>query len=253
MNYRNPTLLVALLACGLASPVAAQPPEPEIDPMVLAAGYLAHHPDVRNRREGFEALRDGLEQAAFAAFKRAARHADKPSQAMLGHMLWNGIGVARDRPQAYAWMDLAAERHYPRLLIEREKYWAKLSAAERRQAIEVGQPLLAEFGDAAAKPRMARELRRGARARTGSRTGGPSGRISIIIPGGFDTIANLVNNGNPGGGMSIDASEYYRDRYWQPEAYWAWQDELWGAPNTGEVDVGAPARVRGDAAREDGG
>lgn len=246
MNHLNRMLLVASIACGLASPVCAQETSHKPDALVVSAGYLSYHPDARERLEGFQAMKAGLSDAAFSAFKRAAHYADKPSQAMLAYMLWNGIGVERNRPLAYAWMDLAAERYYPQFLIEREKYWAALTAAERKRAIEVGQPILAEFGDDAAKPRLARQLRRGARQRTGSRTGGPSGPVRIIVAGGGDILGN-VNNGNPSSATTIDAADYYQDRYWKPKAYWAWQDEIWGKPRTGTVDVGPATK----ATRED--
>src|SRR3546814_4667293 len=68
-------------------------------------------------------------------------------------------------------MDLAAERMYPNFVILRERYWKRLDAQQRRNAIERGQPLLAEYGDDAAKPRMERKLRIANHQVTGSRLG----------------------------------------------------------------------------------
>src|SRR3546814_9324706 len=68
-------------------------------------------------------------------------------------------------------MDLAAERMYPSFVILRERYWKRLDAQQRRNAIERGQPLLAEYGDDAAKPRMERKLRIANHQVTGSRLG----------------------------------------------------------------------------------
>ncbi len=61
-------------------------------------------------------------------FLRAARYADKPSQAMIAQMLWNGDGVPVDRVMAYVWADLAAERGYPAFIATREKFWSELNA-----------------------------------------------------------------------------------------------------------------------------
>ena len=58
-------------------------------------------------------------------------------------MYWKGLGVVRDRPIGYAWMDLAAERMYPNFTILRERYWSELDQAEQAAAIERGQALLA--------------------------------------------------------------------------------------------------------------
>src|SRR3546814_6828921 len=80
-------------------------------------------------------------------FLRAARYADKPSQAMVAEMHWRGLGVPQDRELGYAWMDLAAERMYPNFVIKRERYWQLLDADQRSNAIERGQQLLAEYGD----------------------------------------------------------------------------------------------------------
>ncbi len=188
------------------------------DPSVLAAVlYTSAHPDLYNRSLGFRSLEDGLAEAAHGQFLRAARHADKPSQAMLAEMYWKGLGVPRDRATAYAWMDLAAERHYRGFILLREAYWAELDEAERARALEVGQGLYAEYGDDVAKPRQERAMQRARRATTGSRTGFV-GALKVRVPG-------------PGGSsVEVDGSRFYAARYWQPEDYWAWQDEIWISP-----------------------
>jgi hypothetical protein len=197
------------------------------DPAVLAAVlYTSAHPDLYNRSLGFRSLEDGLPEAAHGQFLRAARHADKPSQAMLAEMYWKGLGVPRDRATGYAWMDLAAERHYRGFILLREAYWAELDEAERARALEVGQALYAEYGDDVAKPRQERAMQRARRATTGSRTGFV-GALKVRVPG-------------PGGStVEVDGSRFYAARYWRPEAYWAWQDEIWISPLPAtRVDVG---------------
>src|SRR3546814_7752095 len=104
-------------------------------------------------------------------FLRAARYGDKPAQAMLAEMYWKGTGVAQDRPRGYAWMDIAAERRFPNFVILRERYWSSLDARERERAIDVGRPLMDEYGDASAGPRLAKVLRRYQHGSTGRRLG----------------------------------------------------------------------------------
>src|SRR3546814_11625453 len=117
---------------------------------------------------------------AMDPFLRAARYADKPAQAMSAEMHWRGLGVPQDRELGYAWMDLAAERMYPNFVIKRERYWQLLDADQRSNAIERGQQLLAEYGDDAAQPRLAKVLRQDRAATTGSPAGFVGGGLQNI-------------------------------------------------------------------------
>lgn len=207
--------------------------EPDIAPELLTEGFLAAHPDIRWRREGLHAFHEKRYDEAHAMFRRAASYADKASMAMLAEMYWKGLGVAQDRPIAYAWMDLAAERMYPNFTILRERYWGQLGKAEQDAAIERGQALLAEYGDDAAKPRLERILRTEGRKVTGSRTG--SVGFVRIIP---------MTGPMAGKNTYLRAEDYYRKDYWEPQRYWAWQDEVWKAPQKENVDVGDVQQVR---------
>lgn len=227
---------IAMLGLGLAfsSQLLAQEPNeaPKPDVVVQTQGFLVYHPDIDFRGKGLRAFQDGFLGDAVTYFTKAARYADKASQAMIGEMHWNGNGVPQDRALAYAWMDLAAERLYPTFLANRERYWQALSEAERERAIEVGLPLYEEYGDDVAKPRLERELRRGQRNITGSRVGFV-GALEIRIAG-------------PGGEpISISGEQYYADKYWRAERYWEWTDEIWSAPPKGRVDVGELERLSG--------
>lgn len=198
-----------------------------IDPQVLTEGFLASHPDLRWRGEAFAEYEKENYELALTYLMRAARHADKPSQAVIAEMYWKGIGVPADRPLGYAWMDIAAERLYHDFVVHRERYWRELSEAERADALQRGQAILAEYGDDAAKPRMEKILRAARRKITGSRVGSV-GNIQIIPFTG--PLA--------GSGMQIKGEEYYADKYWRPQQYWRLQDEIWQAPLRGRVDVG---------------
>jgi len=226
-------LLALLLASLLGAHAAVVVAEPKADPLVLnSEGFLNAHPDMKYRQLGLAAYEDGDYKRALSEFKRAARYADKPSQGMVAEMLWRGEGTEVDRPAAYAWMDLAAERHFRMLLVQRENYWAALDEAERERAIEVGQALYAEFGDDVAQPRLERVMRLAKRQMTGSRTGF-TGFLRIEFP-------------TPSGTVSVDGSSYYHRDYWEPERYWAWQAKLWKDPPRGVVDIG-PLQQPADA------
>lgn len=202
--------------------------EPGISAELMTEGFLSAHPDLRWRREGLHSYANKRYEEAMAHFLKAAHYGDKPAQAMVAEMHWKGIGVPQDRALGYAWMDLAAERFYSNFLIKREQYWGTMTPAEQSAAIERGQPLLTEYGDQVAKPRMAKVLRKN-RAATGSRVGF-AGNLEIIP----------FTGPNAGKGMRIRADEYYAAKYWQPDKYFEWQDEMWDAPpaRRGRVDVG---------------
>jgi len=214
------------LSLGQAATATEPPSKRKVaDEIVMqSSAFLSHHPDLRWRGEGLYAYDKGQYRDAFRHFLHAARYADKPSQAMVAQMLLEGQGTAADRALAYAWMDLAAERGYRHFLVQREKIWAQLSPEEQQRAIEEGQKIYAEYGDDVAKPRLEAKLRRGVREMTGSRVG-MVGALRIEIP-------------TPSGTQTITGENFYREEFWQPEAYWAWQDDTWKNPPTGSVDVG---------------
>jgi hypothetical protein len=210
---------------------AVVPPEPTEEPLLITAGFLSHHQDLKYRLLGLKAYNEKRFDDALRYFRRASYYADKPAQGMVAEMYWNGEGAPRDRALAYAWMDLAAERGYAGFLGLRERYWAELDEAERERALREGEQVYARFGDAAAKPRYEQMLRRGRRELTGSRTGF-SGGVKIYVPG------------PDGSAETIDGSKFYDERYWDAQKYWAWQDQIWMKPKIGRVDVGGAEVVR---------
>ncbi len=166
---------------------------------------------------------------AITAFRHAARFADKPSQAMIAQMLWNGDGVPADRVMAYVWADLAAERGYPAFIATREKFWHELDIDQQRKAVVAGQAVFDEYGDEVAKKREDKALLYARRQITGSRTG----HVGTL------TVSQRLPTGDF---ESIDGALYYAEKYWKPEQYWEWQDSLFEKLPEGKVEVG-PLRI----------
>ena len=162
------------------------------------------------RVRALRALKLGQVERAVDAFRMAAGYADKYSQHALSLLYWHGTDVPRDRAQAYAWSDLAAERGYRALLVVREKMWMELSEAERGRARELGPAMYARFGDAVAQPRMEWELRK-ARARiTGSRLGFEMDRVEFLATQ-----------------HDVDPRDVFASERWKPADYWKAEENSW--------------------------
>ena len=231
-------LAVASLVCGAADRVIA--PMSDQDRLVMdTEGVASAHPDYRWRRDALLALEEGRHDLAQKYLFRAARYADKPSQALIAERYWRGDGVPQDRALAYAWMDLAAERGYTHFLVHRERYWSQMTAAERQSALNRGIAIYDEFGDDVAMPRKEKRLIALARKSTGSRLGS---RLALEV---YHAPAR-----NPSGGAGIgklDTNQFYlgaaiprynEDRFWRVEDYWQWQDEQYVGLPEGSVEVG---------------
>lgn len=211
------------------------------------AGFLESHPDLLNYRRGLDTFRNGDPERALRHFRIAARYADKPSQAMIAEMYWTGTGVERDRPLAYAWMDLAAERGSPRLLAMRESYWASLDAAERSDALARGVALYVGYGDAVAQPRLNAVLRRKSKRIAGSRTGYTGNTRVIALMPGVGDLSDDTEAGTPPT-LTMAAEAFYDPTYWDPENYYAWRDLQWErefrVDSVGTTEVGPLEQVR---------
>lgn len=217
-------LLVALLlvAPGISAAQDSDIPDPTTESILVASGFLDSHPDLRYRLLGLEKYGEQNNVEAFQLFQRAAYYADKPSQAIVGEMLWAGVGAGRDRPRAFAWMSLAAERGYRSFQTKRDGYWKSLSPPEQERALTLLEELRQEYGDTVAEKRIASALRRGRAQMTGSRAGSQANPVQIVIPGYG----------------SIDSSKFYDPKYWDPRQYRDWHDAYWMELRIGRVDVG---------------
>jgi len=226
-------LVLSCLALLTAGPVVAQATQAARDAVgedtMLAAGFMEGHPDLRFRSQGLDAYQAGEYEKALDRFRQAAWYGDKASQAIIGEMHWAGRGTAVDRVMALVWMDLAAERGYPRFVGTRNGYWNALTPAERQRARNLVDKVYDEYGDAVADPRLAKALRRERTKMTGSRTGSLSSNMQVVVLG----------HG------TIDGSQFHDPRYWDPKEYRAWHDSFWNNARQGTVDVGDPEKLDG--------
>lgn len=224
------SVIAAVLLTGCANMTKADSPRvADASALILLhePGVIHTHIDLWNRDRGIARYKRGEKTHALFLFKQAARYDDKPAQAMIASMYWSGDGVAVNRPLAYAWMDLAADRGYPKLLEQRELYWSQLSASERRQALAVGKTVYAEYGDAKAGRRIAHALRLFKLKATGSHLGFANDQeITTNAVEGRSTQKSVVYMG-----QRIDASKFYGPSLTSPAAYEKLKNMAWEAPN----------------------
>lgn len=251
------TLMLALLA-PMAVAQDASPGAGPNEAMLVDrnfGGFVESHPDLANYRRGLNAYRDGKLEAAYRYFRTASRFADKPSQALVAEMYWYGMGVGQDRPLAYAWMDLAAERGYARLLLLREKYWAAMSETERAEAIRRGESLYEEFGDQVAKRRLSTALRREKSRVVGSRTGYTgNSQVLALMPGTANSAASSERDETPATLppiASMAGASFFDPTYWDPEKYFSWREQQWDREfQNGTAEVGPLEQIRSGKAAE---
>lgn len=203
------------------------------------------HPDVYYRKLGVRAYQDGDKVRALRMFLKSSSYADKIAQAMVATMYWNGEGTPSDHPRAYAWMDLAADRGYRDLLIQRERYWNQLSDAERKQALAVGREVYAEYGDERGLRRLQLKFSAVLANVTGSHAGflgnggtlftsgvGNGRRQSVgVVPANLQTVLEGTS------GTFVDNDQRYASYVWNAKQYARLKDIEWKLM-AGHVEVG---------------
>lgn len=217
-RHRAWLALTLVLAGAVAAEPAANPDaaEQKIGRIDQALRVRNDHPNELHRLLGQRAYARGDQRQAAEQFRLAAGFADKFSQHRLSLMYWRGQGVAQDRALAYVWADLAAERGTPHLLVNRERIWQQLSAAEREQVGRIGPDYQAEFGDAVAKRRVLVAMRRSTNQRSGSHVGwnGNIAEVPVPFSAQFDRIEASI------------PLPMYADERADPERYWRIQDAM---------------------------
>jgi hypothetical protein len=198
--------------------VAAESDDKTRDDYTALKLAAANLPNERYRIEAARSAANGRWIDAARYFRLAARYADKYSQHRLSMLYWHGVGVERDRVEAYVWADLAAERGYPQFLAIREKMWAALTLAEQAAVPARGDAVYAEFGDPVAKRRVNDVLGHAKRKITGSRTGFV-GALEISAYQKNGLLPNLFEN-------AAVASTIRPERL-DPDRYWQIEDRVW--------------------------
>lgn len=223
--------------------------------IVQSPFFAETHPDIRWRLSALDNIEQGLHVGVMGELLLAARFGDKPAQAMVAEAYWKGLYQQPvDRALAYAWMDLAAERGYRPLLVQREIYWRELTESERKSAIERGAEVYDEYGDDVALPRLETKLREGRSRKTGSRVGAGSVNTQTIAAGASRVVINLSVPISPIVDPSIGSLgtmhpqvsgakriRLWEDKYWDLDRYLAWKEVTIDADlsgiKRGEVDV----------------
>lgn len=255
---RFPLLAVAMLAClvvpSLAVSATSRPKEsPEVKKMLelMDNSSTWGHPDLWGEFAGMRRYFEGDYAGAIKYFKFGARYGDKLSQATIGMMYLNGDGVAKDPVTACAWLELAAERNYANLVASRDRVCDALTTADRQQAAGILTGLMAEYGDAVAKPRMAVELTTRRREQTGSHigydfgVGTVSGTMGSVQGGTNPCGPTMTYGGYP---LPCDGQIDWSSHYWNPAEYFHLRDTQW----RGTVTVGDLKKPAADAQSHDG-
>jgi hypothetical protein len=234
------TLMCAALAfCAVAG--ATDKPaadDPLNDPMVqktlraMSDASTWYHPDLFGEFAGMRHFAHHDYKGALKYFEVGAYYADKLSQLSIGLMHLNGEGVAKDPVQAYAWLDLAAEREYPDFVATRDRVKAALSPEQLKKAQDLRSTLAQRYADNVAKPRMEQQLRFGMEQMTGSRTGFDFGVSHDSTKGLLCHGSSLDINGMAVPEAGCGSADIYAASRWQPDKYFALRDSQWKATVT---------------------
>lgn len=243
-------ICLALVAGTAAHAGPATQPDAQTDKVLTAMNNASTwgHPDLFGEFAGMRHFSESDYAGALKYFKIGARYADKLSQLSIGLMYENGNGVAKDPVTACAWLSMAAERKYPSFVATRDHVCKALTPAQHDEAVSVLEKLMPEYGDAAAKPRMAAALRQAMTEGTGSRLGFDSGiyQSSAKQSCGGPTIYE--------GGVAVPqagcgATNYYDPARWDPKQYFAARDAQWrgtvSVGNMEDVHKAAQANAKG--------
>ncbi|WP_139350408.1 sel1 repeat family protein [Rhodanobacter sp. B04] len=250
------TLAISTILAVLPVPAIAQLPDESLQAGLLNTTQIASsHPDLFYRDSAIRAYKTGDKQAAMRLLLKAASFADKPAQSMLAAMYWNGDGIPMDRPRGYAWMDLAADRGYPDLLANREKFWQQLDPQERQLAIAEGRKIYAYYDDKSGLKRLGNIFRRELASATGSRTGFGGNYLTILMRDGAAGRSLKTEDGAPMvlRGTQVRGTDYYSPVLWNPELYAKLKDHVWedSLADMGTVEVGSLQSVPAPSTSKD--
>ncbi len=229
-------LMVGGFGLGFAGPAQTQEITSELEPLI------EHVTSYRFLVRGIEATESGNAGLAHDSFVRAARDANKIAQFKLGLMYLEGYRGSSDPERAWAWLELSAERDYPKFRELADQMWLTLNESEQATAQQILQEeLRPTFGDEVAVPRVAAEMRRKFRRQTGSRAGYGGNVVRVVENSAMSGAASKTTHSSGGGGSILDGvtftdgSVFYAEHKWDFEHIVAMETALFR--NMGTVTI----------------
>ncbi|MDT8448809.1 MAG: hypothetical protein RQ847_01425 [Wenzhouxiangellaceae bacterium] len=217
MQIRRTGLMAAVLAALLLAPLAGAAQVVNIN------NYARNAPGTPFTERGVRFFRQGDYQAASGNFRLAARWADKLAQFNLGLMYVNGHGVERDPLRGWAWLELSAERGYPKYLRIADEVWDQFSDKHRKVAKRIlEEELKPEYGDQVAIARTDREMER---------------MLARKTSGGSRVGANRVVYVTDRGGNFVSGNQFFRDGLWDFDKIVQFETRLQKAVGAGNVTL----------------
>lgn len=181
MLTRKLVSCLGLLSFMLATGPALAQDAVERDPD-LGVGYSEHIPSAWEMRQGRQDYQSGNYTGAFWHYMNAAVWADKFAQYNIGVMYLRGEGVEFDPVRAWAWLELAAERGYPDMVLAADDLYRLLDEEQQREGRRILEDdLLPDYGDAVRIKATARRMERERRQATGTRTGSKAALSALRI------------------------------------------------------------------------
>jgi hypothetical protein len=233
---RNVVLALTFNAClSLAS---AQTPEilsPQQDVLIRQVLHAMDvdrtwsHPDIYWEYMGMHRYHHRDYAHAMSSFLRGAYYADKLSELCIGLMYLNGEGTPSDPAEAFAWLDVAAERGYPQFVATRDRVRASLTPEQVQRGSAVREQIASKYADSVAKPRMAQQLRFAIESITGSHLGFNPNLLGVSMHNAC-APSEPQKMRLPEWGCSGIYSMYNLD----PKTYFAERDSAWRATVTVE-------------------
>lgn len=180
LTRKSPCCLALLLLALAMGPVLAEDAV-ERD-TGLGVGYSEHVPSAWEMRQGRQDYEAGNYMGAFWHYTNAAVWADKFAQYNIGVMYLRGEGVEFDPVRGWAWLELAAERGYPEMVLAANDLYRMLDEAQQREGRRIlEEELLPDYGDAVRIKPTARRMERERRQATGTRTGSKAALSALRI------------------------------------------------------------------------